>query len=202
MIYTEFDINNPYCIHCFLSNRAASAVYNEVYENGKEETGGVFIGYIYNRAWYITEVVDAGLRTVNTEVYFEWDKDYVNHLVAKLKKLYKIPVTILGFYHRHPGDMDFFSGTDERTIKDNIRLAKFGVLSALVNIDPKVRITFYHCHGNEIMKVKYDIGDEFFPPAYLSYASTADFEARAKRDGRRFDICYNPVFDPKDFRKN
>lgn len=193
MRYTEFDINDPYCIHCVLSDRAAAAIYSEVYDNGRNETGGVFVGYIYKRVWYITEVVDAGLRTINSEVFFEWDETYVNHLVSKIRRTYKMPATILGFYHRHPEDMDFFSGRDEGTIQDNIRLAKFGVLSALVNIDPKVRMTFYHCIGNRIMQIHYDIGDELFPKGFLKYADAEDFAKRASQDGRKFEICYHPI---------
>ena len=199
MKYIEFNIRNPRCIHCFMSDRAAATVYSEVYANGRNETGGVFIGYIINRTWYVVEAIDAGLKTVNNEIHFEWDRNYVNHLIQKLRPIYKIPLTVLGFWHRHPGDMNYFSGMDESTIMENLKNMKLGLISMLVNIDPKLRMTFYYCYGNEIMKIRYDIGDHFFPQDFLKFTSSADMEERAKRDGREFKIHYQPVFKAEDF---
>lgn len=202
MKYIDFDIKNPNCIHCFMSDRVAATVYSEVLANGKNETGGVFIGYIINRIWYIVEAVDAGMRTVNSEVFFEWDKSYVNHQIKKLSPIYRIPLTVLGFWHRHPGDMNFFSGTDENTIQENLRNMRLGLLSMLVNTDPKLRMTIYYCYGDDIMKIRYDIGDDYFPDEYLCYASSADIEARAAKEGRKLEIFYEPVFKPEELKLN
>lgn len=196
MKYIEFDIKNQHCIHCFMSDRAAATVYSEVLKNGRNETGGVFIGYIINRIWYIVEAVDAGIKTINSEVFFEWDKNYVNHLIGKLRPIYKVPLTVLGFWHRHPGDMNYFSDTDEDTIKENLHHMKLGLISMLVNVDPKLRMTFYYCYGNEIMKIRYDIGDECFPKNLLSYSSPDDIEQRAKNEGKELEIHYEPIFKP------
>ena len=65
MKYIDFNIKNPRCIHCYISDRAYASVITEVMANGQNETGGVFLGYIINRAWYIVESVDPGVDTVN-----------------------------------------------------------------------------------------------------------------------------------------
>ena len=79
MKYIDFNIKNPRCIHCYISDRAYASVITEVMANGQNETGGVFLGYIINRAWYIVESVDPGVDTVNQVAFFEWDSNYVNH---------------------------------------------------------------------------------------------------------------------------
>ena len=195
MRYIHFDIKNPRCLHCMISDRAYASIITEVMTNNRNETGGVLLGYIFNRTWYIVESLDPGMDTVNQEAFFQWDNDYVNHQAQRLSKIYRRPPTILGFWHRHPGSMDYFSGTDEDTIQENLRNLKLGLLSMLVNIDPELRMTFYYCYGNDIMKIKYDVGNKYFPAEFLEYANATELSNRGQ-EMRLFDrISYTPVIN-------
>lgn len=195
MKYIDFNIKNPRCIHCYISDRAYASVITEVMANGQNETGGVFLGYIINRAWYIVESVDPGVDTVNQVAFFEWDSNYVNHQAKRLGKIYNKPLTILGFWHRHPGSMDYFSGQDETTIRTNLRELRAGLLSMLVNIDPKLRMTYYYCYGNEIMPIRYDVGNKYFPAELLQYADADELSRRAAESGRNLEIHYEQVIN-------
>lgn len=197
--YVDYNAGNPRCIHCFISDRAYSAIISEVIHNGANETGGVLIGHIHNRVWYIVDVIDAGIDTTNRVALFQWDREYVNHLIATLSRIYRIPLTVLGFYHRHPGDMNFFSGQDEDTISQNLRHTRLGLLSMLVNIDPKLRMTFYYCYDNDIMKIGYDVGDCYFPREFLQYADAKELERRASAEGNGFEIYYKPVISKESY---
>lgn len=181
--YKKYDINNKNCIHVVLSSRAYASIISEVLSNNQNETGGVLIGNVYNRVWYIVDAIDPGMDTVNQTDFFRWDADYVNHLAQRNGALYRYPTTILGFWHCHPGSMDFFSGTDEKTIRNNLRESRIGLLSMLVNIDPELRMTFYYCNENQLMQVRYDYGDEYFLKELLEYASP---EQMAKRVGTAY----------------
>lgn len=195
MRYIDFNIKNPKCIHCYISDRAYASIITEVMSNGSNETGGVLLGYIINRAWYIMESVDPGMDTVNQTAFFQWDSSYVNHQASRLSKIYHQPVTILGFWHRHPGSMDYFSGQDEATIRGNLCELKEGLLSMLVNIDPKLRMTFYYCYDNDIMPIRYDVGNKYFPPQLLKYADAEELSRRAALEGHPLEIHYEQVIN-------
>ena len=195
MKYIEFSKNNPRCIHCFINERAYASVITEVMTNGQNETGGVFLGYIVNRAWYIVESIDPGMDTLNQVAFFQWDTEYVNHQAERLSKIYHKPLTVLGFWHRHPGSMDYFSGQDETTIRTNLRELRAGLLSMLVNIDPKLRMTYYYCYGNDIMKIRYDVGNKYFPVELMKYVDAAELSRRAQENGKYLDIHYEQVIN-------
>lgn len=195
MKYIDFDLKNPRCIHCYINDRAYASVITEVMTNGQNETGGVFLGYIINRAWYIVESVDPGVDTVNQVAFFRWDADYVNHQAERLSKIYQKPLTILGFWHRHPGSMDYFSDQDESTIRSNLRGLREGLLSMLVNIDPKLRMTFYYCYDNNIMPIRYDVGNKYFPVELLKYADSEELSRRASLSGHPLEVFYRQVID-------
>ena len=195
MKYIEFSKNNPRCIHCFINDRAYASIITEVLTNGQNETGGVLLGYIVNRAWYIVESIDPGLDTVNQIAFFQWDTEYVNHQAERLSKIYNKPLTVLGFWHRHPGSMDYFSLQDETTIRKNLRELRAGLLSMLVNIDPKLRMTFYYCYDNDIMPIRYDVGNKYFPVELMKYADSTELTRRAAAANRFTDIHYKQVID-------
>lgn len=195
MKYIDFDLKNRRCIHCYINNRAYASVITEVMSNGKNETGGVFLGYVINRGWYIVESVDPGVDTINEVAFFQWDTNYVNHQAERLSKIYKKPLTVLGFWHRHPGSMDFFSTQDVATIRGNLCELRVGLLSMLVNIDPKLRMTYYYCYDNDIMPIQYDVGDKYFPVELLEYVDANELSRREAEKGRLLDIHYEQVID-------
>ena len=176
-------VPNSVCSHIVLSERAKAGILSEVMLNDEVETGGVLLGYIKNSVWYIVECIDPGMRTRNTVYNFNWDEDYVNHLFGRVRYLYDVPLSILGFWHRHPGSMDYFSSEDKGTIYEHLQdVKKTGLLSMLVNIDPDFRMTFYHAY-NGLMKVGYDIGDEYFPEASLKWVSEKELTANVSNNG-------------------
>jgi proteasome lid subunit RPN8/RPN11 len=99
----------PDCDTVVLSDRTYRAILSETASFGDRETGGLLLGNFHNRFWYIMEGIDPGFRTVNRTTDFEYQVEYVNHLSKKIGVLYKHPLTIVGLWHRHPGDMDTFS---------------------------------------------------------------------------------------------
>lgn len=195
MRYIDFDIKNPKCIHCMISDRAYASIITEVMANGQNETGGVLLGYIHNRTWFVMESVDPGIDTVNEVAFFRWDGSYVNYQAERLSKIYHHPMTILGFWHRHPASMDYFSGQDEQTIRSNLIQLKEGLISMLVNIDPKLRMTFYYCNGNDIMPIRYDVGNKYFPVELLKYADAEELSKRALKQGSPMEIHYEQVIN-------
>jgi len=197
--YIDFDtskLESYDCIYVVLSDRAYKSILAETLSLGDCETGGIFLGHFINRVWYVIECVDAGLTTVNTSVSFHYDEKYVNHQVKKIGRLYNHPLTILGIWHRHPGSMDTFSSTDLHSIGIHVSRFRVGVLSMLVNVDPKLRMTFYYC-GKEhtLMKVPYDVGDHLIIKDLLSLADTDKIQENAcgneNRKSRIEILCNN-----------
>lgn len=181
MRYVEYNPSDSACIHVVLSQKAYSMIISEVLRNGIRETGGLFIGRIYKKIWYVVDVVDEGLLTQSTPEFFSWDRDYVNHVYSRIREIYKYPLTILGFWHKHPGSIDYFSIEDEQTIQSNLQDAKNGLISMLVNLDPELRMTFYWCYGTRIMQVKYDFGDKYFVPEFLQLATPEEIIQRSRQ---------------------
>lgn len=174
--YIDYAINEN-CNGAVISDRAYKQILSQTLAvcdgNAKNgvETGGVLVGHFVDGLWYVVESIDQGVKTVNQKAYFEFDKEYVDHQVEYLSKLYKYPLTIVGIWHRHPGSMDYFSDTDDRTIAENVDMSRKGILSMLVNIDPAYRNTFYYCgKDGTYMKVPFVVGDEYFIKDLLEYA--------------------------------
>ena len=154
------------------SERAIISLLSETQEHIHTETGGVFLGHRCEKIWYIVEAVDPGINCIFQPAYFEYDDVYLNHLMNKIDRLYKVPLELMGLWHRHPGSFDQFSGTDDGTNIKYARKHADGAISALVNIDPTFRITMYHVTDPlNYRKVKYSVGDKLFPPEYLAYAN-------------------------------
>ncbi len=140
-------MNQNYVI---FSQRAFNSIVTEVIDKHPIETGGILIGYILdNGAWIVVENIPPGYHTIHQRAYFEYDAEFVNYLSNVIALQYKGNLQVLGLWHRHPGSMDSFSHTDDGT---NIKFARdrqCGAISALVNCDPRMRLTMYHVspHG-------------------------------------------------------
>ena len=159
------------CIYVIFSERAYKSILAETFTHGECETGGILLGHFVNKVWYIIEVVDPGLITINNNAYFEFDIKYVNHQTKIINRLYNYTLTILGVWHRHPGSMDTFSSTDISSIHKHVSESRMGILSMLVNVDPDLRMTCYYCSKERtLMKVPYDVGDNFIIKDIISLA--------------------------------
>lgn len=165
------------------SNRAYTALLSETQEKITTETGGIFLGYFENDTWYVVESIDPGPSSIFEVAYFEYDQKYVNHLINKIARMYKKNLSLLGLWHRHPGSFDIFSNTDDGTNHTFAQLAPQGAISALVNIDPKFRLTVYHVPKNlRYKKIPYQVGDEYFPKNVLSLLTTDELLKQINAD--------------------
>jgi hypothetical protein len=147
------------------SERAFNAVITESYDKQSTETGGILLGRIIDNVWYILESIDPGPKSIFEVAYFEYDTDYVNYLSNVISFQYKIELSVLGLWHRHPGSFDTFSSTDDITNKKFSEINnELGAISCLVNIDPNFRFTVYHV-SNPLKYTKIDFisNDEEIP---------------------------------------
>ncbi len=146
------------------SKRAMTALLVETREKITTETGGVFLGKYESGVWYIVETIDPGPNSIFQPAYFEYDQDYINHLINKVSRLYENQLDLVGLWHRHPGSLDTFSMTDDGTNKQYAQLAEYGAISGLVNIDPEFRLTLYHVSlPLKYEKITYSVDDTRIP---------------------------------------
>jgi len=164
------EYNNAMISHVIFTKRAFNAIITETIDKNPVETGGVFIGYLLdNGICIVVETIPPGFKTVNQRAYFEYDADFINYLSNVIAKQYVGNLQVLGLWHRHPGSLDSFSTTDDGT---NILFArnngKYGAISALVNCDPKLRLTMYHVDSNcRYTPIDWSIDDGIIPANFL-----------------------------------
>ena len=153
----------------FLSSQALSDILHETAEHFETETGGILLGALEGDRWYVAEVLDPGPGAILTHSYFEYNHEYLTHLANKVARRYKTPLRLLGLWHRHPGSLDRFSGTDDRTNTLYVQRCGGPVISGLVNLDSDFRLTFYRVDYPPLRytPVRYRVGDAFFPPGLL-----------------------------------
>lgn len=165
------------CQMIVFSNKAYNAIIRESFDKDPVETGGILLGHVLdNGMWIVMEVLPPGIHCIFETAYFEYDDAFVNYLAQSVANQYKIPLELLGLWHRHPGSMDFFSATDNQTNATFAAQNSYGVISGLVNIDPKFRLTMYHM-GNpsrivpgtrpRYEKIPIEVGDDVIPESYF-----------------------------------
>lgn len=173
------------CSAVVFSNRAYNAIIRETFEKHPVETGGILLGHIVDDTWVVMEVLPPGIHSIFQTAYFEYDEQFVNYLAQSVANQYKRPLSLLGLWHRHPGSMDVFSGTDDQTNSTFARQLPKGVISGLVNVDPEFRFTMYYLDRANIIpnarpgyeKVDVEVGDDIIPPSFfeLKYVAS-DYE--------------------------
>ena len=183
------------------SNRAFNAIISETYAKHPVETGGILLGHVLdNGFWIVTEVIPPGKNSVNEYAFFEYDADFVNYLANRVAQQYELPPRVLGLWHRHPGNMDTFSSTDDQT---NFAFSHanrpFGAISGLVNIDPDLRLTLYHVMINDRSRVQYqkmnfEVGDVLIPDEFVKLK----FSKSDKKPSMQDDVTADaPVRNPE-----
>lgn len=159
------------------SDRAFAAVMAETTEKIQTETGGLFLGAFENDTWYIVEAIDPGPKSVFEVAYFEYDQKYTQHLINKIANLYNEKLSLIGLWHRHPGSFDVFSATDNGTNSKYAQMRESGAISALVNIDPKFRLTMYHVSKPcKYTKISYVVGNNLIPEKYMRLKTPQRYE--------------------------
>lgn len=170
------------CSAVVFSNRAYNAIIRETFEKHPVETGGIFLGHVVDDTWVVMEVLPPGIHSIFQTAYFEYDEEFVNYLAQSVANQYKRPLSLLGLWHRHPGSMDVFSGTDDQTNSTFAKQLPKGVISGLVNVDPKFRFTMYYLDKDLIdpytrpkyEKIDVEVGDDIIPTSFfdLKYVET------------------------------
>jgi len=165
------------CQMIVFSNKAYNAIIRESFDKDPVETGGILLGHVLdNGIWIVMEVLPPGIHCIFETAYFEYDDAFVNYLAQSVASQYKIPLELLGLWHRHPGSMDFFSATDDQTNATFAAQNSYGVISGLVNIDPKFRLTMYHLGKSSRIvpdtrphyeKIPIEVGDDIIPESYF-----------------------------------
>lgn len=164
------------------SDKAYNAIIRETFEWDPVETGGILLGHILdNGCWIVMEVLPPGYSegregdNVHHEMgYFEYNQRFVNYLANSVATQYKIPLELLGLWHRHPGSMNYFSSTDDGTNKTFASQNPNGAISGLINVDPKLRMTMYYIRHDDTgmgkpnyQTVDVEVGSDLIPEEYF-----------------------------------
>ena len=177
---------NSRCKKIVLSDRAYIQIFNESQSRIQTETGGLLLGHFDNGVWYVIEASDPGINAKFYNAYHEGDDVYENHVCGVISRTYKYPLVFLGMWHRHPGSLDSFSGTDDGTNYKYAGSAGNGCISAIINYDPEFRITFYYAEQGDYQRVYYtkvdiEVGDDKIPnKEMLKVASVEDVMRRRR----------------------
>lgn len=166
------------CQMVVFSNKAYNAIIRESFDKDPVETGGILLGHILdNGVWIVMEVLPPGIKCIFERAYFEYDDAFVNYLAQSVANQYKIPLELLGLWHRHPGSMDVFSSTDDGTNTTFALQNPSGVISGLVNIDPQFRLTMYYMenprnvvrqyHRPNYERIDVEVGNDIIPEEYF-----------------------------------
>lgn len=171
------------CLSVIFSDKAYNAIIRETFEWDPLETGGILLGHVLdNGYWIVMEVLPPGYaeqgdgNNVFHEMgYFEYNHTFVNYLAQSVATQYETPLELLGLWHRHPGSMDHFSGTDDKTNSEFAALCPHGTISGIVNVDPQFRMTMYHLpHSSEqhnacpqYKTVDIEVGTDLIPDEFF-----------------------------------
>ena len=170
---------NPKCVGVVFSDRAYKDIQTETYDKDPVETGGILLGHVLSTGhWVVVEVIPPGDNSTHQYAYFEYDEHFVNQVADQIAGKYEQKLELLGLWHRHPGSMDFFSGTDDGTNKKFAEInPAYGAISGLVNIDPRFRMTMYHVDSPlDYTKVETFVGDDIIPAELLKLKEGVTFE--------------------------
>ena len=173
-----FEGPHTLCRKVVLSDRAYVAMLSEAHQRITTETGGILLGHYDKGIWYVVEIIDPGMKASYSQVEFQYDGEYVTHLLKKVARLYKNELHWLGVWHRHPGSMDRFSSTDDDSHKDIVKGVGHGAVSILVNFDPEFRISTFYV-DNDINYWKIDdvkIGDQYCIPEVMELCKIEDYK--------------------------
>ena len=180
------------------SNKAYNAIIDEVQRKQPVETGGILLGqqviFEDKIVWVVIESIPPGYSSTHKEAYFEYDETFVNYLANSVSTKYKQKLNLLGLWHRHPGSMDFFSGTDDGTNEKFANLNPYGAISGLVNVDPKLRLTMYHVKfPHEYQRIEHEVGDDLIPEEYFELKYFPESKRQSSQSDAPMPIAETPT---------
>lgn len=202
------------CQLVVFSDKAYNAIIRETFEWEPVETGGILLGHVLdNGCWIVMEVLPPGYgegregdNVYHEMGYFEYNRKFVNYLAKSVAEQYEIPLELLGLWHRHPGGMDHFSGTDDGTNSTFAAQNPHGVISGLINVDPQLRMTMYYLAHSDArgygrpnyQMVDIEVGSDLIPEEYfkLRYyqGSERDLHPYAPQRSNRPTIAPQSVY--------
>lgn len=170
---------NCKCETIIFSDKAYNAIIRESFSKHPLETGGKLLGYISadGKIWFVMEALSAGINATHQVAHFQYDKEFIDYLSTSIANQYQASLQDLGLWHRHPGSMDTFSSTDDITNVEHASRNPYGIISGLVNIDPKFRLTLYYLNQKRIdtsQRVLYSkitdilVGDAYIPKEFFA----------------------------------
>lgn len=144
----------------YVTSKAHSKLKNAVNLTENEyETGGVLLGYKLLNRYYIIDVTAADEKECASRNCFYLDGNKHCSYVTETRKGYIIKPAVLGVWHSHTCEMNFFSFQDLETNKKIATLYN-GALSMLLttNMFEGYLLNVYHIdenHTQELCKVKF-----------------------------------------------
>lgn len=170
---------NCKCETIIFSDKAYNAIIRESFSKHPLETGGKLLGYISadGKIWFVMEALSAGINATHQVAHFQYDKEFIDYLSTSIANQYQASLQDLGLWHRHPGSMDTFSSTDDITNVEHASRNPYGIISGLVNIDPKFRLTIYYLNHQSInanQRILYSkvtdilVGDAYIPKEFFA----------------------------------
>lgn len=184
----RFDYVSGACKKCrkiVISDRAYTSIIAEALSRDPDETGGILLGIMDRDTWYVVEATDPGLSTFHNRIHHEMDEKYHNHIYPVISRLYEKDLYLLGFWHRHPGTLNTFSGDDNRTNTSYSEAIGNGTLSFLLNFVPDTQLTCYYFDDKgtgSYYKPEVKIGDKHFKGTdYLVLADEKTLISRKKQ---------------------
>ena len=181
--YSYLEAPSPKCKEAVMSKRAYAAIIAEAYANGENESGGVLLGHKGEGKWYIVEATDPGFDAYHTPMRHEMNNRYVNYLYRILSRLYQDELYLVGFWHRHPGTFNSFSGLDDRVNTSYAEVIGEGTMSFILNFTPDPVLSCYFLDSEDMCyhKVRLTVDDEELDnKQFLTIASAEDLRQKAE----------------------
>jgi len=102
----------------FILKSVVKFILNETKVHYPLETGGMLLGYLKEKNYYILDIIDAGPEAIHKTDYFLPDGKYQQPILEQ--KFFKSngKVTFLGDWHSHPKADSYLSKLDMETLKN------------------------------------------------------------------------------------
>ncbi len=167
------------------TRRAFNSIVTETISKHPIETGGILLGvYHESGVWVVLENIPPGYLSRHSWAEFSYDEEFVRYLANTVARQYKCKLEVLGLWHRHPGSMDYFSSVDDGTNIKYAGMNSMGAISALVNCDPKMRLTMYHVGaGLKYTKIPWSVDDGTMIPDSFTALRFPDTDSLPVFDG-------------------
>ena len=177
------DEPHPACREIVFSERAYKMLLAEAFANGEKETGGNFLGQRGDGVYYIVDSTLPGYDAVHEGCFFEMNPRYINYDCRGTARIYDQELQLLGFWHRHPGAFNRFSGNDDGMNVKYAQAVGEGTLSVLLNFVPEAQLTasYYDAAGHSYSPVEWRIDDALLrEKGFLTLAGYTQLKRRAR----------------------